>query len=306
MMNIGKTVIGAILAIGTLTMTSCNTIDDDLSDCGKDYRIDYVIRMVSNPDAAWQALLGNGNSNSFALSFHKAATGELVKSSTLQNQPAHTSLTVYLDADKYRHIGVANVAESGVVSLRSADNSSTAFLEQQAGEVIDSHKTPIYTGKLAMDVSDAPDKNFLMNLYQVNAVTEIFFDDAGTDIRDLKVYITDMADGFQIADSVYTYHTNPLIRTRQVDNPLGSEKLFMGVTFPSRGVWNVKVYATLPNGTVTETILTVNDPLKAGEIRQLRFKINQQGAVLAPADRKSTRLNSSHANISYAVFCLKK
>src|SRR3712207_7184666 len=26
----------------------------------------------------------------------------------------------------------------------------------------------------------------------------------------------------------------------------------------------------------------------------------------APQDRKSTRLNSSHANISYAVFCLKK
>src|SRR3712207_7159147 len=26
----------------------------------------------------------------------------------------------------------------------------------------------------------------------------------------------------------------------------------------------------------------------------------------AHADRKSTRLNSSHANISYAVFCLKK
>src|SRR3712207_7572412 len=27
---------------------------------------------------------------------------------------------------------------------------------------------------------------------------------------------------------------------------------------------------------------------------------------LAAIDRKSTRLNSSHANISYAVFCLKK
>src|SRR5258707_6154626 len=26
----------------------------------------------------------------------------------------------------------------------------------------------------------------------------------------------------------------------------------------------------------------------------------------SPSDRKSTRLNSSHANISYAVFCLKK
>src|SRR3712207_7445553 len=29
-------------------------------------------------------------------------------------------------------------------------------------------------------------------------------------------------------------------------------------------------------------------------------------AVLRRRDRKSTRLNSSHANISYAVFCLKK
>src|SRR3712207_8282742 len=29
-------------------------------------------------------------------------------------------------------------------------------------------------------------------------------------------------------------------------------------------------------------------------------------AFLAVEDRKSTRLNSSHANISYAVFCLKK
>src|SRR5258705_6908286 len=27
---------------------------------------------------------------------------------------------------------------------------------------------------------------------------------------------------------------------------------------------------------------------------------------VAPADRKSTRLNSSHLGISYAVFCLKK
>src|SRR3712207_8940588 len=31
-----------------------------------------------------------------------------------------------------------------------------------------------------------------------------------------------------------------------------------------------------------------------------------QSVVCMPSDRKSTRLNSSHANISYAVFCLKK
>src|SRR3712207_7738323 len=31
-----------------------------------------------------------------------------------------------------------------------------------------------------------------------------------------------------------------------------------------------------------------------------------RAAGCLPRDRKSTRLNSSHANISYAVFCLKK
>src|SRR3712207_7582209 len=30
------------------------------------------------------------------------------------------------------------------------------------------------------------------------------------------------------------------------------------------------------------------------------------GRAVPVSDRKSTRLNSSHANISYAVFCLKK
>src|SRR3712207_8419444 len=33
---------------------------------------------------------------------------------------------------------------------------------------------------------------------------------------------------------------------------------------------------------------------------------DQPGGPAACGDRKSTRLNSSHANISYAVFCLKK
>src|SRR3712207_7146778 len=36
-------------------------------------------------------------------------------------------------------------------------------------------------------------------------------------------------------------------------------------------------------------------PLRLRRVKNLKF-----------IDRKSTRLNSSHANISYAVFCLKK
>src|SRR3712207_8234375 len=35
-------------------------------------------------------------------------------------------------------------------------------------------------------------------------------------------------------------------------------------------------------------------------------KTTDRAERVVPLDRKSTRLNSSHANISYAVFCLKK
>src|SRR3712207_7460108 len=38
----------------------------------------------------------------------------------------------------------------------------------------------------------------------------------------------------------------------------------------------------------------------------LRVEIPGEGVEHWTRDRKSTRLNSSHANISYAVFCLKK
>src|SRR3712207_8861071 len=35
-------------------------------------------------------------------------------------------------------------------------------------------------------------------------------------------------------------------------------------------------------------------------------RVAHTGELAGLSDRKSTRLNSSHANISYAVFCLKK
>src|SRR3712207_6998315 len=40
--------------------------------------------------------------------------------------------------------------------------------------------------------------------------------------------------------------------------------------------------------------------------RQHRYAVPVRTDAGAQGDRKSTRLNSSHANISYAVFCLKK
>src|SRR3712207_7054713 len=43
------------------------------------------------------------------------------------------------------------------------------------------------------------------------------------------------------------------------------------------------------------------ESIRAGEVADWLHNL-----ALFSRDRKSTRLNSSHANISYAVFCLKK
>src|SRR3712207_8509626 len=51
-------------------------------------------------------------------------------------------------------------------------------------------------------------------------------------------------------------------------------------------------------------------PEETCEFLQLAAHMHDVGKIGVPSailrDRKSTRLNSSHANISYAVFCLKK
>src|SRR3712207_8779757 len=60
---------------------------------------------------------------------------------------------------------------------------------------------------------------------------------------------------------------------------------------------------------------TVGNMLGVDRIHEYAVKLGMAGKSgidlpneiesIVPSDRKSTRLNSSHANISYAVFCLK-
>src|SRR3712207_7325403 len=48
------------------------------------------------------------------------------------------------------------------------------------------------------------------------------------------------------------------------------------------------------------------DRLVAADVDRAVLDRDVHVGVVHRGDRKSTRLNSSHANISYAVFCLKK
>src|SRR3712207_6929364 len=54
------------------------------------------------------------------------------------------------------------------------------------------------------------------------------------------------------------------------------------------------------------SVLTENQKKRFEMEDELDFSFGIQNLARFRGDRKSTRLNSSHANISYAVFCLKK
>src|SRR3712207_7128500 len=72
---------------------------------------------------------------------------------------------------------------------------------------------------------------------------------------------------------------------------------------------SVRAAAPLPRARAREA--APRRPLPRGErqpalARRVPRVLGRSDARGARLDRKSTRLNSSHANISYAVFCLKK
>src|SRR5947209_15656565 len=59
-------------------------------------------------------------------------------------------------------------------------------------------------------------------------------------------------------------------------------------------------------GKVSAAVGTFAAVLEERRIQDRSFEVFVRLTMGAVIDRKSTRLNSSHANISYAVFCLKK
>src|SRR3712207_7634424 len=74
----------------------------------------------------------------------------------------------------------------------------------------------------------------------------------------------------------------------------------------SRTLIGLLVAATAVLATDITGVWTGQQQGRRGEPEDIAFQFKVQGSALTGKDRKSTRLNSSHANISYAVFCLKK
>src|SRR5436309_11763310 len=67
----------------------------------------------------------------------------------------------------------------------------------------------------------------------------------------------------------------------------------------SRNVLNQRLARLVEAGVLVKVPYSMHPP-------RSDYRLTYKGRDLWPVDRKSTRLNSSHVKISYAVFCLKK
>ena len=217
----------------------------------------------------------------------------------------NTNQTTYdltLPMRKYLHLAVANLAENHVVGLFQDNYSTTSVLQQDEGivpdgsstSVVDSHTTGLFTARQPMEVLSGVSQTFNVRLYMANSAATLVLDPKGHTFKDIRVFATGFANEFHISDSTYVFPaTSPLIRADKVatDNDL---LCYCSVNFPSRdaapasvrkraetgpSLWQFKVYLTKLDGKVTETILDISEPLKAGDLRIIKGELDDEGAV---------------------------
>src|SRR2546430_13017707 len=95
--------------------------------------------------------------------------------------------------------------------------------------------------------------------------------------------------------------------TTRVRRGAGAGETFAAIAVPGCGPAGGVFFFFNDTATTEIYTLSLHDALPISAVRQGPGHHRQRHhPERVPADRKSTRLNSSHSQISYAVFCLKK
>lgn len=302
--------------IALLVLGGCSLIDDDLSVCGVDCRIDYEMRLVTNMRVKiedvlraeadkpladtltkWFAPIFSATAHDIDMSFFSTDGMDELRHRAVEivdnNQ---TTFTFYLPREDYQHIAVVNSADNGELSLHGKDHAATYKIITSDNDTLRSQRTAVYTASQPINASIEDDTHvFHVNLYMISSAVALVLSEDAKSMPKIETFLCGTASGFEVRDSLFTYTGSVPVRCDQV-----TEQCFAVVSLPSpdaaaasparfkalqaaASLWQLKVYVTLPDGTVTETVLNVDYPLEAGTLEVIKCDVRDNGE-LVPVD----------------------
>jgi len=299
---------------------ACSTIDDDLSDCG--FEVNYELNLVTNIQTKIQTelqtdlelqtnvQLATNLRTHLETIFHDYAEDvdlsfyDVYGDSARLEHDQHDmngkeqSYTLNIPRRHYHHLATANVKQEQSVDAFNTDLCHKACLAQDRTDTIPSHTTGLFTARYDMDIKDSISQTFNVHLYMANSATVLVVDTLGSRVRDIKVYATGFATGFQMADSTYTFsNTPPVVLAQPIKVDDNKYACFSTVNFPSRdqlvisvnaprraadgdmapGLWEYHLYITTASGSVTRSVLRSYKPLKAEQVQVVHVKLEPSG-----------------------------
>lgn len=229
---------------------------------------------------------------------------------------SQSSYTLHLPVHNYMHNAVANIQGNNVVTLENTGFGHSASLEQTVGtksslmlsapasDSVNTHKTGLFIGRLKeMDIkAGVKDQVFNVTLTMANCATALVIDTTGSGLKDIKVFSTGFATAFALADSVYNYPpTSPIVKNDELTVTGGSQRCFASVNYPSKdtpgshviietedpfisvgsseALWQWHCYAKLPDGSITQSILSVKKPLRPGQLEIVKARAFDNGVI---------------------------
>lgn len=301
------------LALPLLLMTqSCSYIYDDCSNCAKYYSLNYRLDMISNinmqlreqlrADASSKTLktLDNHFQNIFLPNTTEAHLGfypvngdePILFNRTIEGRS--TSISLSIPATDYRHVAVIGQSDPSI-SLNEGKAASEVRLTQFMTDTVVSHAEAAFAGTLDMDVMDNVNQNWTVNLYPADAGIAVVMN-KNPKVSRIRTFIGGLATSFSPDDSTWHWEHASIMRTEPIEIDGTDSTAYCAVAFPSHakttgakgnntransnnGLWNVDIYADMPNGSITKTVLTLSEALKAGDIKVIRVKVNDDGGI---------------------------
>lgn len=304
-----------------VSLCACSLVDEDLSECETDYNLNYQLRLVTNMKAELQTQLTMETEVNVANALRDYLSGiftdyakdvdlgfyDVIEDSTILHKESHimdasqSSYTLFIPVRQYMHVALANVAQDVNLSLEQEDCCHTARISQTVRDTVPSHSSGLFSARLPMNIKEGEDQQFDVHLFMANCATALVVDTLGSGIKDLKVYMSGFATGFNLCDSLYRFDYTPIVKSDRIALEDPGMICYANVTFPSRCVedtkvvidtddpgigegadhslWQIRVYSELKDGSLTETILGVTYPITAGNLKIIKAKAFDNGSV---------------------------